>query len=162
MRRGDRWVSSQPDYLLARERDRHLFQNVGPRMPRHHDSNHRAVVATIYGGTRHRMAAYRKKLTTFPIKLPCKAPRTEMETAFEPINSWISDATWKLVDHRAMLRKKGELSSRGSRVLNRQVRAALKAPRYQRASKAAEQIEMSLKAGEPKEAWRVLKGWYLS
>ena len=98
------------------------------------------------------MAAYRKKRTTFPIKLPRKAPRTEMETAFEtlkdacepplerdkPINSWISDTTWKLVDHRTMLHKKGQLSSRGSRALNRQVRAALKADRCQRASKAAE------------------------
>ena len=51
-------------------------------MPRHHDSDHRAVVATIYGGTSVRMEAYRKKRKTFPIKLPRKASRTEMETAF--------------------------------------------------------------------------------
>ena len=59
-----------------------------------------------------------------------------------------------------MLRKKGQLSSRGSRALNRQVCAALKHDRSQRATKAAEQIEMSLKAGEPKQAWQALKGWY--
>ncbi len=41
---------SQPDYVMARERDCGRFRNVGFRWPRYHDSDHRAVVATIKWG----------------------------------------------------------------------------------------------------------------
>jgi hypothetical protein len=38
---------SQPDYIMAREGDRRRFWTVGFRWPRYHDSDHRAIVATI-------------------------------------------------------------------------------------------------------------------
>ncbi len=42
----------QPDYNLARERDIKRLRNVGFRLPRYHDSDHRAVIGTIHTGRR--------------------------------------------------------------------------------------------------------------
>jgi hypothetical protein len=41
-----------------------------------------------------------------------------------------------------------------------QIAARLKGDRAQHAAAAVEKIEEHLAAGEPKEAWRSLKGWY--
>ncbi len=49
-RRGGRWYQSQPDYIMAREDNTKAFQNVAFRRPRFHDSDHRAVVASISRG----------------------------------------------------------------------------------------------------------------
>ena len=48
MRRGRRWISSQCDYVLARETDRgRWFRRVSVRQPFCHNSDHRALVAEI-------------------------------------------------------------------------------------------------------------------
>ena len=39
-----RWISSQPDYLMGRRKIRRRLRKVGLRFPRHHDSDHRAIV----------------------------------------------------------------------------------------------------------------------
>jgi hypothetical protein len=44
--------------------------------------------------------------------------------------------------------------------MGRQIAAGLKGDRAQRAAAAAEKIEEHMVAGEPKEAWQSLKGWY--
>jgi exonuclease III len=173
-RRRGRWVSSQADYLLAREGDRRRFRNVALRKPHNHDSDHRATIATIYPGSKKHMKAYRKKRHRFPIRLPRHGPRTLLESKFEALredisppaprarksNHWISPATWKLVDHRAMLRRKGQLAQQGARKLGREIKASLKSDRRQRAADTASAVERNLEAGDPKEAWRCLKGWY--
>ena len=76
MRREGRWVSSQPDCVLARKGDRGLFQNVSIKRPRHHDSDHRAVVATIYAGSSRQIRGYRKRRGRFPVRLQRVGPRT--------------------------------------------------------------------------------------
>jgi hypothetical protein len=65
-RRGGRWYQSQPDYFLARERDVALFRNVTFRRPRVHDSDHRAVVASISRGWKGRLKKYRRRRQKFP------------------------------------------------------------------------------------------------
>jgi hypothetical protein len=77
-----------------------------------------------------------------------------------PTNQWISDSTWVLVDHRAALRRAGKLNQCGSRVTGRQIKAALAKDRKQRAANVGDKIEGLLSAGELKEAWQCLKGWY--
>ena len=67
-RREGKMHYSQPDYVMMRERDRRQFWNVGFRWPRCHDSDHRAVVATIKSGER-RLTEYRKKRQEFPLQL---------------------------------------------------------------------------------------------
>ncbi len=47
-----------------------------------------------------------------------------------------------------------------ARLIGRQIAAGLKGDCAQRAAAAVEKIKEHLAAGEPKEAWRSLKGWY--
>jgi len=75
-------------------------------------------------------------------------------------NVWISEATWKLVDRRAGIRKKGELVQALSRRLGRQIKASLKKDRTERAEKVATNVEGLLAAGELKDAWGAIQGWY--
>ena len=119
------------------------------------------------------MAAYRKRIAKFPLKLP-SGPQNELCALFEelrldvvappkraqPRNSWISAPTWELIDRRATLRQQGKLSKRMARLLGRQIASGLKGDRRQRAANVAGNIEGLLASGETKEAWRCLKGWY--
>jgi hypothetical protein len=49
-KREGRMHYSQPDYIMAREGDGRRFRTVGFQWPRYHDSDHRAVIATIRHG----------------------------------------------------------------------------------------------------------------
>jgi hypothetical protein len=77
-----------------------------------------------------------------------------------PANRWISDKTWATIDKRATLRRQGTLLLRVARQLGRKIKASLAADCKQRAANAAADIEGHLGAGDLKEAWRTLKGWY--
>jgi hypothetical protein len=79
-----------------------------------------------------------------------------------PANKWITDATWKVVDYRTMLRRKGMLSQAAVHNLGRKIRVCLKADCLQRAATTALNVKGCLAAGEYIEAWRYLKGWYCS
>jgi hypothetical protein len=59
----------QPDYIMVRDRDCRRFWNVGFRWPQYHDTDHRAVVATIKSGRR-RLKEYQRKRQEFPLQLP--------------------------------------------------------------------------------------------
>jgi hypothetical protein len=60
------------------------------------------------------------------------------------------------------MRKSGALSQQYSRVLGRCIQQSLKADRALRAANVADEVETHLEAGDPKEAWRSIKGWYRS
>ena len=77
-----------------------------------------------------------------------------------PANNWISDATWKVIDYRAMLHRKGIFSQAAVRDLGRKIKACLKADCLKRAATTASNVKGCLAAGEYIEAWRYLKGWY--
>ena len=172
-RRRTKWVSSHPDYFLAREGTRKRLTNCAILMP-NHNSDHRATVATILSGESKTLRRYRRKRTRFPLRMARFGPRTELEGAFEtlveavqpqtvrerPRASWISAATWKLVDKRTALRREDNLPQAAARVLGRAIKASLKEDRKKRAEKAATEVEGYLAAGELQEAWRTLKGWY--
>jgi hypothetical protein len=76
------------------------------------------------------------------------------------MRDWISTETWILIEHRAMLRCTGHLSQAGRRRLNRWIRSSLACDRAAHAVRVGEAIEMELAAGNAKEAFRHLKGWY--
>ena len=119
------------------------------------------------------MAAYRKRMAKFPLKLP-RGPLDELCTLYEelcldvvappkraqPHNSWISAPTWVLIDRRAMLWRQGKLSKWMSRLLGRQIASGLRGDNQQRAADVAGNIEGLLASKETKEAWRCLMGWY--
>jgi hypothetical protein len=79
-----------------------------------------------------------------------------------PANRWISDKTWAAINKRATLRRQGTLPLRVARQLGREIKASLAADRRQQAANAAADIEGHLGAGDLKEAWHTLKGWYRS
>ena len=119
------------------------------------------------------MERYRKRMQQFPNSLP-RGPRTQLDAAYEelqqdvgrppprerPANKWITDEMWKIVNKRALLRRKGILSQATARSLGREIKARLKVDRLLRATTTATNIEGCLGAGEFVEAWRHLKGWY--
>jgi hypothetical protein len=119
------------------------------------------------------MAAYRKRMAKFPLKLP-SGPQDELCAMFErlrldvvappkmaqPRNSWISAPTWALINRRATLRQQGKLSKRMTRLLGHQITSGLKGDKRQRAANVAGDIEGLLASGETKEEWQCLKGWY--
>ena len=69
-RRGGHWHQSQPDYCMAGDASVRHFRNVAFRQPRFHDSDHRAVVASIRKGKAGVLKRYRKSRQTFPLQLP--------------------------------------------------------------------------------------------
>jgi hypothetical protein len=139
MRREGRWISSQCDYFLGRETDRRRFWCISVRMPCYH-SDHRALVAVIYAEGGEELKRYRRRTQRFPLSLP-RGPRTQLDAGYEellqhvvqppprerPANKWITDATWKVVNYRAMLRRKGMLSQAAARNLGQKIKACLKA-----------------------------------
>jgi hypothetical protein len=65
-----------------------------------------------------------------------------------------------LINHRAALRRAGKLNQCGSCIIGRQIEAALAKDHKQHAANIGDKIEGLLSAGELKEAWQCLKGWY--
>ena len=133
-------------------------------MPLYH-SNHRALVAVIYAEGGGELKRYRRRTQRFPISLP-RGPRTQIDAGYEellhnvvhpppwerPANKWITNATWKLINYRAMLRRKGMLSQAAARNLGRKIKASLKVDRLKRAATTASNVEGCLAAGEFVEA----------
>ncbi len=119
------------------------------------------------------MTAYRKRPRRFPLRIP-RGPRTGLVGAYEelrldvtpppvrerPANRWISDKTWAAIDKRATLRRQGTLPLCVAHQLGWEIKASLAADCRQRAANAAADIEGHLGAGNLKEAWCTLKGWY--
>jgi hypothetical protein len=119
------------------------------------------------------MTAYCKQMAKFPVKLP-RGPLDKLTTLFEeirlnvaplptraqPRNQWISVPTWALIDKRAVLQQQGNLSQRDAHLIGRQITAGLKGNRAEQAAVTMEKIKGHLTTGDPKEAWRSLKGWY--
>ena len=142
------WVSSQCNYFIVREGYRQQFWNVALRLPNHHDLDHQAAVAKIYPGLKRHMKAYQKKHHRFSIRLPRYGPKTKLESSFKELqegitptpvrqrmaNIWIFNATWKLIDHCAILRRTGKLTQRGEWAMGRQIKALLKVDRQPRMS----------------------------
>lgn len=173
-RRQGRWISSRLDYFLAPLKDRRRFKRVVLRKPRHHDTDHRAIVATLWGGKRRRLDRYRRKVGRCPLQLPPDAVLTEDEKIFEelkatiekpsprtrPQNQWVSNRTWALCDHRAMLRRYGSLNQNGERRLGRKISQSFAQDRKDRAAKAAGEIEAALGLGDIKESFNIAKRWY--
>ncbi len=75
-------------------------------------------------------------------------------------NDWISEESWRLIAHRAMLCHTGRLCLAGGRHLHRQVGASLRKDQADRTSHVGTLIELELAGGNVQEAFRHFKGWY--
>ena len=140
--------------------------------PRHHSSDHRAVVALLRLGSKRKLASYHKKRHKFPLQpiLPltrgdhlygalhekCKPPPPRKH----PSNSWIRGGTWSVIDHRAQLHREGKLTQWSSRTLGRKIKSALQEDCKQRAADVGAKLVAHYETGDYKEAWLSIRGWY--
>jgi hypothetical protein len=149
------------------------FWNVAFRQPRFHDSDHRAVVASIRKGKVGKLKRYRKSRQTFPLQLSPVEEQDVQTRLFGELkdtcvdtktqrtrNDWISEECWRLIAHRAMLRRTGRLCKAGGRRLRRQISALICRDRADRTERVGTLIETELTGGNVQEAFRHLKGWY--
>jgi hypothetical protein len=74
-----------------------------------------------------------------------------------PANRWISDKTWAAVDKRALMRRKGHLTTYYVRRMGHEIKSLLAADCKQHAVNAASTVESHLSNGAVKEAWQALK-----
>ena len=78
----------------------------------------------------------------------------------DEVAQWIRPSTWSLVDKRAGERIAGTLTQTTKHNLNREIAASLKADRIERARKVGESLMGHIHAGDMREAWRSVQGWY--
>ena len=87
-----------------------------------------------------------------------KMPKPEQRQDYE--SDWIRLWTWIIIDQRVTFHKEGRLTMDEGQRLNCQIKAALKADRVERTRRTGEALMGSLTAGNAKETWRTLQGWY--
>jgi hypothetical protein len=75
-------------------------------------------------------------------------------------NGWISEESWQLIAHRAMLRRIGRLCKTGGRCLNRQIGISLQTDWTDQTAVVGATVEAKLAGGNVQEAFHHLKGWY--
>jgi hypothetical protein len=75
-------------------------------------------------------------------------------------SDWISEESWWLIAHRAMLRRTGRLCQMGGRRMQCQIGALLCKDRADRTEQVGTLTESKLTGGNVQEAFRHLKGWY--
>ena len=150
------------------------FRNMAFRQPRFHDSDHRAVVASIRKGKSGVLKRYRKSRQTFPLQLPPAAEQDVQTQLFGKLRAtcevdtptrrtrsdWISEESWRLIAHRAMLRCTGRLCQTGGHHMHRQIGTLLRRDRAARTEWVGILIETDLMGGNVQEAFCHLKGWY--
>jgi len=160
-RRGRRWYQSQPDYIMARGVNTTAFRSVDFLRPRFHDTDHRAVVANISRGRKGRIKKFRWSHQTFPLKLAPLGEQDGVTRLFgklreeceetdpkkRPRNDWISEETWRLIAHQAMLRRAGRLCQTGGHRLHRHIGAALCNDRRDRTARVGKNIVAKLAGG---------------
>jgi hypothetical protein len=76
----------------------------------------------------------------------------ETDPKKRPWNDWILEETWRLIAHRAMLRRAGRLCQTGGRRLHRQIGAALRNVRRNRTARVGKNIVAELVGGNVQEA----------
>ena len=168
---GGQWYHSQLDYCLVRERDACRFWNVKFHQPKIHESDHRAVVASIARERTGRLKKYQHRHQKFPLTLPPVEEQDEVTRAFEELHKtcvegerrkrkhgdWILPETWHLIKQRSMLRCSGRLCQTGGRCLTFQIFASLKQDPEACMASVGSTIEAKLAGGNVQEAFCHLK-----
>ncbi len=141
--------------------------------PQFHHSDHRAVVATFWGGSVHWLKSYQRDHQRFPLKLS-QGEETKHTKTFSCLvaecikpelckwhrNDWISDKTWALAGQQTALRRVEKLSRAEGRWTKHLIWASLHKDRAARTKGVGDAIEAELAKGDVQEAFPLLKGWY--
>ena len=168
MRREGRSVFSRCDYILTT--DPADFRALWIKNPRF-DSDHRMLVGILRAESKrqHRRYVLKRTKYTLPVRSEDKN-RADilMEELAELIEkpasidhryeSWISAASWKLIDAKAEARRCGNGCEVKS--LKVRLRKSLKADRKRRIDVVADQIDALLAARDVQGAYGKLRSWY--
>ena len=79
-------IRSELDYFFMPEDIKKRVCRMGIRKPRHHHSDHRAVVTVFRGRDGGRLASYRKERRQCPLRRPV-GPLSQLETDFEDLKA---------------------------------------------------------------------------
>ena len=161
------------NYLLGNKHINKRLRRVALCLPWYHNSDHRAVVATFWGGSTHWLKSYQCDQQCFPFQL-FQGEETEQTKTFSRLvveciklklckrqgNDWISDKTWALVGQQTTLRQVGKMSYTERRRTKCNIWASLCNDRVARTQGVGKAIEAELEKGDMQEAFSLLKGWY--
>jgi exonuclease III len=166
-KREGRYIYSRCDYILTSEPDDFLsFRIKNPR----YESDHRMLVSILRTDSTKQHRRYVKRRTKLPKfrnegKNRADVLLEELEELIEKprhaeprFKSWISEASWKLIDSKAEARRCGDATK--AKRLARQLRKSLRADRKSRIEAVSTEIEALLKADRVEEAYGKLRGWY--
>ena len=185
-RKDDGYIRSVTDYILVDcPQD---FSRWTIKSPRYY-SDHRAVVAELRLVSKKRHRRYLHRRQYFPIRLPL--PPTRLDSLFSDLKnnrlrlepktsrdrSWISEATWRLIDRRADLKRKLNFARYHIQIgqteevdrlellnqmkqLGRDIRKGLRQDRRRRIKRTSDEILTHLAAGRIHEAFQWLRTWY--
>ncbi len=173
MQRGREWCYLQPDYLLGSKGINKRLRGVALCLPGYHDSDHRAVVASFWGGSARWLNSYQHDQQRFPLQLS-QGEETEQTKMFSHLvvkcikpklhtwqgNDWISGKTWALVGQRTALWRVGKMSCTEGRRTKLLIWASLYDDRAAHPKGNGKAIEAELEKGDVQEAFCLLKGWY--
>ncbi len=143
---------------MARESDVRHFRNVAFWQPRIHNLDHWAVVASIWKEKVGKLKRYCKSRQTFPLQLPPVEEQDAQTRLFGELQAtckddaptrqkrsdWISEESWQLIAHRAMLRRTGRLCQTGGCRMQHQIGALLCKDRADRMERVGTLIESKL------------------
>ena len=77
-----------------------------------------------------------------------------------PRSSWISDASWRIVDQKNALSRLPGKNQAEYRRLVRRLKISLAGDRKRRCAAAGAAAEAELSAGNTREAWQIVRRWY--
>jgi hypothetical protein len=147
------------------------FTNIQIRSPRGQLSDHDALCGWLRAGSKHTHKGYLNARRSIPWSLPAEpsdgdvlvACLVENRTAKPPTRRakkpWVSDATWRLVDQRAELKRR-DTPSEVLKEVNDKIHRSLKRDRKTRVTDAGAEIEAALDSDDLQLAWDIAKGWY--
>jgi hypothetical protein len=84
----------------------------------------------------------------------------ENKPARRKVSNWILKESWRLIAHRAMLRRTGRLCQVGGCCIHCQIGASLCKDREDQTARVGCAVESKLLGGNVQEAFCHLKGWY--
>ena len=169
MIREGREVRSLTDYILGT--DRHIFGNVSVQDPRH-KSDHYMVLGCLHIAPLREHVRYLRGSKRLPLLQPIAPTKkdgifTALRRAVpKPLardarrNTWISAATWRLVDKRVSARRYLAKDQELIRKLGRAIKESLQDGRQRREEEAGAEVE-ELMGSEPplhRETWHRING----
>ena len=165
-------VTARCDYILGS--DRRMFTKVALRDPRLFSSDHLMVMGMLLSAPKRSNKGYLGSRKRFPLRTPKWGPKTKVNALFQKLKDaaeppehrkrkdrmWVSEATWKLVDERAELRRDPSHDRAYARRLTRRIRQSFKDDRKRRVEAAGAAIEAKLEANDLQGGWNIFKAWY--